>query len=213
MPSSGAPASPAAGRAESRLVRCSSGSRPRKPSPTRIVITPKTRLSTSEYSSISRPKPPNAAPKATNTAVKPSTNSTAPSTMRVRGETPVRTAVAVPPPDGSSLSRSPVPTRPETYARYPGTSGSTQGEAKLISPTRAATPAATSSGPSVTSELKVSPTSLLPEDRVEHAAQVVLRDGTGVHGGHPAVPVQHDGRGDRVRGISPEGQRHLAARV
>src|SRR6478672_3045888 len=213
MPSSGAPARPAAGRAESRLVRCSSGSRPRKPSPTRIVTTPKTRLSASACSSSSRPRPPKAAPNATKTAVKPRTNSSAPVTMRVRGETWVRTAVTVVPDADASAAGAPVPTSPETYARYPGTSGSTQGEAKLISPTSAATPAATSSGPSVTSERKVSPTSLLLENAVDHATQVLRGDGTGVDRSHPPLRVDDDGGRDRVRREVAERQRHLPARV
>jgi hypothetical protein len=79
-----------------------------------MVMTPKIRLSRSACCSSSRPSPPNAVPKATNTAVKPSTNSTAPSTIRVRGETAVRTAVVVLPAPSTSDGAPPVPTSPAT---------------------------------------------------------------------------------------------------
>src|SRR5205823_9755880 len=45
------------------------------------------------------------------------------------------------------------PTSAARYARYPGTSGTTHGEAKEIVPASSATPAASSSGPEIASSV------------------------------------------------------------
>ena len=87
-PSSGAPARPAFGRIEGRMMRPANENRsstPAKSSPSTIVSPPRTCVRTRACPVRRWPRPPRAAPYATKTTENPSTNSAVPATTRPRG--------------------------------------------------------------------------------------------------------------------------------
>ena len=87
-PSSGAPARPARGRSDGRMIRPVTGSRSKTPansSPSTIVTAPSTWVSPAECRCSSSPRLPKASPSVANTTENPSTNSAVPSSVRPRG--------------------------------------------------------------------------------------------------------------------------------
>src|SRR5690349_571238 len=86
-PSTGAPASPARGRTEGRMIRPVTGNRSNTPanrSPRMIVNPPRIWVSPATWVRRTEPSPPNATPSVANTAEKPSTNRAVPATVRGR---------------------------------------------------------------------------------------------------------------------------------
>ena len=132
MPSSGAPAIPVATFHCGLIVRCRKLTCPMNTMPITMSTTPATRRITSSHDFSSSPAVPNSTPISTNTMLNPRMNSTTPSSSRRR-------------PPGSPESKPPM------YPRYPGTSGSTHGDANEISPAAIAIGTATSRLPSRTS--------------------------------------------------------------
>ena len=134
IPSTGAPHRPAGGRAWILRSRWNQGIPPMKTTPMRITSRPSTTvIHVCPRSQGAAPTCARSTDISTNTKEKPSTNSPVPASIRPRRR----------------CCRS-EPVSPVTYPRYPGTRGSTHGEAKEISPARAARGTAAHREPSST---------------------------------------------------------------
>src|SRR5581483_6195135 len=138
-PSSGAPATVGSWRGASRAWRCSAGIKPTNTSPITMVSTPPARWSTSWLLISAVVMPSTATVPSTNTAVNPATNNAAEPATRHRAAAGAFAA----PGAGCSLT----PTTAARYDRYPGTSGTTHGDAKDTNPASMHTAKAGTSGP------------------------------------------------------------------
>ena|SRR5579884_708436 len=136
-PSSGAPATVDSWRGVKRACRCRAGTKPTNTRPITMVTTPPTRCSSSWLLIRVVVMPSTATVPRTNTAVNPATNSAAEPATRQRAAGGALTA-----PSCSST-----PTTAARYDRYPGTSGTTHGEANDTSPASTHTASANNSGP------------------------------------------------------------------
>ena len=218
MPSSGAPASPAAGRADSRLVRCSSGSQPRKPSPTSDrddAEHPVEHVGVLEHAAGPARRTPSR--RRRRRRVKPSTNSSAPSTMRAARGRP-RCAPRSP----SSPTAGRCGSGDRRGADQPGDVGEVaghqrqhagRGEADQPDERRDAgrhEQRAVGDEASGRSHPRHSPPRRTGRARVRRSSCDTVPVYTAAT--RPSR-VQHDGGRDRVRRVVPERQGHLAARV
>src|SRR5271170_2181063 len=124
-----------------------------------MVSTPPTRCSTSWLVTSVLVIPSTATVPSTKTVVNPATNSAADPATRQRA---AGGALMAPDPalSSSCSSASSTPTTAARYDRYPGTSGTTHGEANDTSPASMHTPSATSSGPAAATS--VNPVIVVP---------------------------------------------------
>src|SRR5690606_10373944 len=151
------PRTPAGGLRCGRRSRCRTGTAPRNARPRSATTTPRTRWMTSSQRTRCTPTAPAANMSATNTRVNPATNSPTPARTRPRLGAATRVAVGVPP-DPTRPPPALAAAIPQTYPTYPGTRGSTHGDAKDTSPARIATGTARSIDPLKTVVANVSPT-------------------------------------------------------